>query len=120
MGCELYADVHVPRALVDGLRQHGVSVRRAQEDGSFATAADEELLLRASELRCVLVTQDHDFLKIAASWQQVEREFSGVFFLNLHGQVNATAQLLIGQLATAALNYSWEDLCSQVRFFPAS
>ena len=119
MGSELYADVHIPRALIEGLKQQGVCIRRAQEDGNFATADDEDLLQRASELRCVLVTQDHDFLRIANNWQQAEREFSGVFFLNLHRQSRATPQLLIAELAIAALDHTWEELCSQVHFFPA-
>jgi len=57
----LYTDVHVPRAVVNGLRLRGVDVLTAQEDGS-PRLPDDELLDRAGELERVLFTQDTDLL----------------------------------------------------------
>jgi hypothetical protein len=55
-------DVHVPRAVVVGLRMRSADVRTAQEDGS-AVLDDASLLLRATELGRILVTQDSDLLR---------------------------------------------------------
>ena len=47
MSVRLYFDVQVRRAVADGLRQRGVDVLRAQEDGA-AELEDPELLDRAA------------------------------------------------------------------------
>jgi predicted nuclease of predicted toxin-antitoxin system len=59
-------DVHVRRAVTEGLRQRGVDVVTAQEDGS-ATLDDPLLLDRASALGRVLFSQDGDLLRETAS-----------------------------------------------------
>jgi|APFre7841882724_1041349.scaffolds.fasta_scaffold333574_1 predicted nuclease of predicted toxin-antitoxin system len=62
-------DVHVPKVLTDALRRHGLDVLTSQEDGT-TRADDPDLLARATALGRVLFTQDQDFLRIAAEWQQ--------------------------------------------------
>jgi predicted nuclease of predicted toxin-antitoxin system len=57
----LYMDVHVPRAITNGLRRRGVQVVTAQEDGA-AELEDPPLLDRAIKLDCPLYTQDDDLL----------------------------------------------------------
>ncbi len=52
-------DVHVKRAVTDGLRLRGVDVMTAQEDGA-AEFEDSALLDRATELGRVLFSQDDD------------------------------------------------------------
>jgi len=51
----LYADVHIPRAIIEGLRMRHVDVRTAQEDGA-AVLSDAALLDRATALGRALVT----------------------------------------------------------------
>lgn len=53
MSVKLYMDVHVRRAVTDGLRVREVDVLTAQEDGS-AELEDPALLDRATELNRVL------------------------------------------------------------------
>jgi hypothetical protein len=49
MSVKIYMDVHVRRAMTDGLRLRGVDVLTAQEDGT-AELEDSALLDRATEL----------------------------------------------------------------------
>ena len=74
-----YMDVHVPAAITEGLKRRGVAVLMSQEDGT-RKSSDETLLARATELGLVLVTQDDDFLAIAARWQESGWEFAGLVF----------------------------------------
>ena len=64
MSVHLYMDVHVRRAVTAGLRLRGIDVLTAQEDGT-GELPDPELLDRATELGCVLFTQDDDLLREA-------------------------------------------------------
>jgi uncharacterized protein with PIN domain len=75
----LYFDVHVRRAVADGLRLRGVDVLRAQDDGA-AELEDPELLDRAGELGRLLFTQDKDLLREAAKRQRADEHFSGIIF----------------------------------------
>lgn len=61
MNLRLYMDVHVPRAITNGLRKSGVDVITAQEDGC-AQLADPELLDRAATLGRAIFSQDEDLL----------------------------------------------------------
>ncbi len=49
MAAGLYMDVHIPRAITNGLRLRDVDVLTAQEDGT-ATLEDSVLLDRSTEL----------------------------------------------------------------------
>lgn len=69
MSISLYMDVHVRRAVTEGLRLRGVDVLTAQADGADGFA-DPELLDRATELGRVLFTQDDDLLREAKRRQQ--------------------------------------------------
>lgn len=79
MALATLTDVHVPAAVIDGLRRRSLDVRTAQADGS-GTLPDEELLGRATALGRVLLTQDVDFLEIAARWQASRISFTGILF----------------------------------------
>jgi hypothetical protein len=72
-------DQHIRREITEGLRQRGVDVLTAWEDGN-SEAEDEELLLRATALNRVFVSQDQDLLRITTEWQTIGREFAGVAF----------------------------------------
>src|SRR3954452_16330047 len=84
MPSALYVDVHVPTAVTEALRRRGPDVLTSQDDGT-ATVDDERLLARASELGRVPFSQDQDFLRIAARWQQQGRPFLGVLFAPQRG-----------------------------------
>ena len=75
----LYMDVHIPRAITEGLRLRGVDVLTAQEDGS-GEVSDSDLLTRASSLGRVLFSMDADLLREASRRQSLGQAFSGVMF----------------------------------------
>jgi hypothetical protein len=79
MPLAVYADVHVPAAVTDGLRRRGIDVLTSQQDGT-RRAEDVLLLQRSTHLGRLLVTQDEDFLVLAASWQAAGWEFAGLVF----------------------------------------
>jgi len=58
-----YADQHVPRPVVEGLRRRGIDVLTAQEAGRCALPDPDQLAFAAAENR-VLVTFDPDFLAL--------------------------------------------------------
>ena len=74
-----YFDHHVPTAIAAGLRRRSIEVLTAYDDGR-AEEDDEILLVRATELRRVLVTHDNDFHVIARNWWDAGREFAGIVF----------------------------------------
>jgi Protein of unknown function DUF82. len=61
MSVKLYMDVHIRRALTDGLRLRGVDVLTAQQDLADELS-DDALLDRTTDLGRVLFTQDDDLL----------------------------------------------------------
>ena len=79
MSVRFYLDVHIPKAIVQGLRLRGVDALTAQDDGSKCLA-DEAMIERATALGRVLVPSDHDFLAIADACSAAGRPFSGIVF----------------------------------------
>ena len=69
MSVKLYVDVHIKRAVTDGLRLRDVHVLTARNDGA-AELADDLLLDRATELNRILLSQDDDLLREANKRQQ--------------------------------------------------
>ncbi|MGB4780872.1 DUF5615 family PIN-like protein [Candidatus Methylomirabilis sp.] len=61
-----YADEHVAKAVVRGLRQRGVDVLMALEAGMLGFP-DEDHLKRARNEGRVILTQDDDFLRLHAA-----------------------------------------------------
>jgi hypothetical protein len=72
-------DVHIPRAITNGLRRRGVEVITAQEDGT-AELDDPPLLDRPTELNRPLYSQDDDLLAEAHRRQRSGESFSGVIY----------------------------------------
>jgi hypothetical protein len=77
---KVYADVHVPFAVVNCLRDFGADVLRVQDDDR-STEADEQLLSRATALGRLVLTRDHGFVKIGRRWQSHQRSFSGIAYI---------------------------------------
>lgn len=61
-----YLDEHVPRAVVQGLRERGVDIKTVGEAG-LLSAPDTAHLQRARAERRVIFTQDSDFLRLHAA-----------------------------------------------------
>jgi Domain of unknown function (DUF5615) len=93
-----YMDVHVRRAVTDGLRLCKVDVLTAQDDEA-AELDDPELLDRDTELRRILFSQDDDLLREAKRRQKSGELFSGVVYAH---QLNITIGQCISDLGLIA------------------
>lgn len=114
MSVALYMDVHVRRAVTNGLRMRGVDVITAQEDGT-ALWPDDRLLDRAGELGRVLFSQDDDLLAEAELRQRGGRAFSGVIYAH---QLAITIGQCVRDLELIAKTAEPEDLANRVEFLP--
>jgi hypothetical protein len=109
-------DVHVPRAITNGLRRRGVEVITAQEDGS-AEFDDPPLLDRATKLTRPLYTQDDDLLAEARRRQTVGETFAGVIYSH---QLRSPIGKCIDDLELIAKTFEPDDLKNRVEFVPFS
>jgi predicted nuclease of predicted toxin-antitoxin system len=107
-------DVHIRRAIIDGLRECGVDVTTAREDGTDRLP-DPELLDRASTLGCVLVTGDDDLLVEAANRQRSGRGFAGVVFFR---QTDPAIRRRLEELELLAQIYEPHEFEGRVEFLP--
>ena len=114
MSVKLYMDVHVKRAVTDGLRLRGVDVVTAQDDGS-AEIEDDLLLDRATELNRVLFSQDDDLLREADKRQQTGINFAGVIYAH---QLNITVGRCIDDLELIAKVTDSEEWLNSVVYLP--
>ena len=107
-------DVHVRRAVSDGLRRRGIDVLTAQDDGG-SLVSDSDLLDRATSLNRVLFTQDDDLLREASLRQQSGQPFSGVVYAH---QLSITVGQAILDLELIANVYQPEDIRNRVEYLP--
>ena len=114
MSLRLYMDVHIRRAITEGLRRRGVDVVTAQEDEA-ARLDDPDLLDRATELGRVLFSQDDDLLREAARRQAVGEYFSGVVYSH---QLRITIGHAIADLELLATLYDVSDMENRVEYLP--
>jgi hypothetical protein len=114
MSVALYMDVHVRRAVTNGLRMRGVHVLSAQEDGT-AMWTDDRLLDRAGELGLILFSQDDDLLAEAELRQRENRAFAGVIYAH---QLAITIGQCVRDLELIAKIAEPEDLSNRVEFLP--
>lgn len=109
-----YMDENVKGAIVRGLRQQGVDVLTAQEDGHSHTP-DPEVMDRATELRRVLFSQDVDMLIIASQRQAEGVSFSGV----IYAQQNVVpVSQCIADLELIAYCETLEEYANRVQYLP--
>jgi len=107
-------DAHIGWAVTLGLRQRGVTVLMAIEDGSN-TLADPDLLDRAGALGHVLFTQDVDFLIEGARRQRAGEFFSGVIYAK---QQVVSERCCIDDLELLAKAYDPPDMMNRVEYLP--
>jgi hypothetical protein len=110
----LYLDVHVHSAITQGLRDRGVDVVTAQEDGA-SEFDDPSLLDRATELHRILFTQDQDFLTESARRQRSGEPFAGVIFAPQSRQAIGT---YIRDLELIALACEPGELADRLLYLP--
>ncbi len=114
MSVKLYMDVHVRRAVTEGLRLRGVDVLTAQEDGA-GNFEDLKLLDRATELGRVLFTQDDDLLREAKRRQQTGQIFAGVVYAH---QLNVTVGRCIAELELIAHASEPDEWLNHTEYLP--
>jgi hypothetical protein len=107
-------DVHVRRAVTEGLHLRGVDVLTAQEDGA-AELSDSQLLDRASILGRILFTQDDDLLEEARMRLSSGVPFVGVAYAH---QLNIGVGQCIADLELVAKTTDDADWVSQVVYLP--
>ena len=114
MSVKLYMDVHVKRAVADGLKQRSVDVLTAQQDG-MAGLSDSDLLDRATLLSRVLFSQDDDPLREAAERQRDGVPFAGVVYSH---QLAITVGQTVRDLELLANVYEPEDIENRIEYLP--
>jgi predicted nuclease of predicted toxin-antitoxin system len=106
-----YADVHVRRQIVNGLRRHGMDVVTAQERGQ-CRLDDETLLAVANSEGRLMLTNDKDFLRIDAEWRKAGQSHAGIVFWR--------ARLRIGDVIRRTIQYasvtSPQDAANTLKF----
>jgi predicted nuclease of predicted toxin-antitoxin system len=111
---DLYVDAHVQTGITAALRQRGITVLTAQEDGTDAWA-DPDLLDRATSLGYVLFTRDADFLIEAARRQTAGIPFSGVVYAH---QLHVPLRQCIDDLELIAKAFDPPDMLNRVEYLP--
>ena len=114
MSVRLYTDVHVLRAITEGLRLRGIDVLAAQEDGA-ARLPDPELLDRATALGRILFTQDSDLLHEATRRQRSGRAFAGLIYAH---PPRATIGQCVRDMGLIAQLGEPEDFRNWVEYLP--
>lgn len=116
MTLSLYMDHHVPSTVTAGLRQRGVDVLTATEDGADSLD-DEALLLRATNRGRVLYSQDQDLLAIAHAWLKAGRDFAGVAYAH---QLAISVGQAVRDLEVLAKALDPADMQNRVEYLPYS
>lgn len=107
-----YADEHVVLGLVEALRRRGMDVVRVQDRGR-EEADDAELLAEALAGERVMLTNDTDFLRLAAKHSARQEDFAPVFFWP---QQQRSIGQLVGSIIREASQRDYKSVRSQVFF----
>jgi hypothetical protein len=107
-----YADEHVVFGLVQALRLRGMDVVRVQDRGQ-GRADDAALLDEALADERVMLTNDTDFLALAAERAAREERFAPIFFWP---QQRRSIGQLVQSIIRKASRPDYTSLCSQVFF----
>lgn len=107
-----YADVHVPLPIVQGLRTRGMDVATAQDRGQ-QQADDDVLLSQALREQRVMLTCDHDFLRLAAALSAQGQSFAPIYFWP---QQSRSIGEMIRRILREANQSDYDSACSRVFF----
>lgn len=107
-----YADEHVVLALVEALRRRGMDVVRVQDRGRHE-ADDADLLDEALSDERVMLTNDTDFLRLAAERTTAQQHFAPIFFWP---QQRRAVGRLVGSIIREATRHKYESACARVFF----
>jgi hypothetical protein len=106
------ADENVILALVLGLRRRGMDVLTVQDLGK--RGEDDPLLLDIAYQRDrIVLTNDQDFLSLAAERASRQELFAPIFYWP---QQQRTVGELLGTVLPLAATLSYEEACSRVFF----
>ena len=114
MAIALYMDVHIPQAITDQLRRRDVDRLTACEDECHELA-DDQLLLRVTQLNRVLFTQDIRFRVLAETWQVEGKQFSGLIFGH---QLGGTIGQFVRDLELIAKASESDEWMNAVEYIP--
>jgi predicted nuclease of predicted toxin-antitoxin system len=109
-----YFDQHVPGPVAAELRRRGIDVLTTEADRTKGLP-DEALLERATALNRIMVSNDDDFLVIAAQWRSSDRHFAGL--IRLRDQRLPYGKLLEDLLMIAEV-YSADEMVDRIEYLP--
>ena len=114
MSIKIYTDVHVPRAIVHGLRLRNVEVLRAQDDGADQLS-DSQLLDRALQLGYTLFTFDRDLLQEANKRQRSGQLFAGVIYAH---PLKVSIGICVKDIGILAKVFEPAEMLNRVEYLP--
>ena len=107
-----YADVHVVFAIIQALRRRGMDVVTAQDRGR-EEADDAGLLADALAEHRAMLTNDADFLALAAGCSAQGEAFAPIFFWPQQGRPIGE---IVRRILRAASVEDYPAACSRVHF----
>ena len=107
-----YADVHVVFAIVQALRRRGMDVVTVQDLGQDE-ADDADLLAEALADQRVMLTNDTDFLALAARYAGQGRVFAPIYFWPQQGRPVGE---MVRRIFREATLEDYSSACSRVHF----
>ena len=107
-----YADVHVVFGIIQTLRRRGMDAVTAQERGRNE-ADDAQLLAEALADQRVMLTNDADFLVLAARYSAKGETFAPIYFWPQQGR--SIGEMVRRILREASLD-DYRSACSRVHF----
>lgn len=113
---KFYTDAHIPLAVIEQLRLHGVDIIRCEDVGK-KYAEDHEHLQYATDEGRIIITHDDDFLTLSSEWQQQDKKHAGIIYIlsDKQGVIGIIVKELLFLHQTVLEGAaSAEDFCNQV------
>jgi hypothetical protein len=115
MSIALYMDVDVHQAITEQLRRRGINVLTAFEDKTTELPGDR-LLVRVTELKRVLFTQDIRFRVLAETRQVEAKQSSGLIFGDQLGGTIGQFVIDLELIANASEPDEWINTVEYIPF----
>jgi predicted nuclease of predicted toxin-antitoxin system len=109
MPIRFHLDESMPNAVAEGLSRRGFDVTSSSAAGLLG-AGDERQLEYAHSTGRLLITRDHDFLRLNATGV----DHAGIIYWT---ERQRTVGQLIGALATLTIDYTEDELRGRVLYF---